>query len=299
VNRHLRGFMFLIITVILFSTYEVTFKLIGTRLHPLQINFYRFMIGGLWLLPLALLKMRRQKIKITGRFWGNLFILGFVNIVISMGLVQFGLIYTNASLTAVIFSSNPIFVTIFAFFILKEPLKKENMIAVITGVLGVFILFFDKLLKLSTESIIGPFLVLLSAIVFALYTVLGKRVTIQGIDSLIMTSFSFIIGSILLLPVMLVMKTPLLVTDLSIFPHILYLGILVSGVAYMCYFYGLSMVNTSAGSLVFFVKPVLATAFSVLILHETLNVYFYLGTLIILTALLVVNLKQFLIFSHK
>jgi drug/metabolite transporter (DMT)-like permease len=290
-SKQLRGFIFLIITIILFSTFEVVCKLIGTRLHPLQITLFRFLIGGLVLLPFALFRIKKQELSISKHFWFDMFLLGFVNIVVSMGLIQFGLLYTNASTSAVIFSSNPIFVAVFAAILLKESISKVKLIGMVIGIIGVFILFFDKI-SLSSTSVTGPILVLMSAIVFALYTVLGKKLTLQGTDSLVMTAFSFITGSILLLPIMLVLKIPLLAMDLNILPHVLYLGILVSGIAYMCYFYGLANVNTSTGALVFFVKPALAALFSVLVLHETLKTNFYIGTVIILAALTIVNLKQ-------
>jgi drug/metabolite transporter (DMT)-like permease len=68
---------------------------------------------------------------------------------------------------------------------------------------------------------------------------------------------------------------------------------MVSGIAYMCYFYGLANINTGTGSLIYFVKPVLAAFISVLVLHETLSGYFYAGTAIILAGLGIVNIKLF------
>jgi drug/metabolite transporter (DMT)-like permease len=289
-NQKLKGLILLTFTIILFSTFEVTCKLIGPVLHPFQISFFRFLCGGLVLLPFALIRIQQLKIQLNQGFWLDMFTLGLVNIVISMGLIQFGLLYTNASTTAVIFSSNPIFVAVFAALILKEPVNLKNWAGIFIGIIGVVILFAEKIL---IRSATGPILVLLSAVVFAWYTVLGKRLTLRGTDSLVMTSFSFIAGSLLLMPLMFLMKIPLVTTDLQHLPHLLYLGIFTSGIAYMCYFYGLANVNTSSGALVYFLKPVLAAVFSVIALQETFNANFYLGTILILAALAVVNFSQF------
>jgi drug/metabolite transporter (DMT)-like permease len=285
-----KGLIFLCITVILFSTYEVVCKLIGSRLHPLQISFMRFMIGGLILLPFALQRIKKRRIKITAPYIIDIAILGFVNIVISMGFIQYGLLYANASTSAVIFSSNPIFVAIFASIVLREKIEKRMAIGMVTGIIGVAVLFSDRI-SLKSGTSFGLLLVFLSSVVFALYTVLGKRSTLKGSDSLVMTSFSFIAGSVMLLPAMLILKVPAISMDISLLPYILYLGIMVSGIAYMCYFYGLANINTSTGSLIYFVKPVLAAIISVLILHESLSMYFYAGTAIILAGLAVVNIK--------
>lgn len=283
-TKQSKGFIYLCITVTLFSTFEVASKLVGSGLHPLQTSFLRFLLGGLVLLPFALIRMKKREAKLTLRLVGETSLLGFVNIVVSMGLIQYGLLYTTASTSAVIFSSNPVFVALFAWLILSEKIAGYKIIGMTVGIAGVIILFSDRL-GISFASAAGPMLILGSAVIFALYTVLGKRLTMKGTDSLIMTSFSFIAGSLMLLPAMLVIKVPVLSFDAGMIPLILYLGIMVSGIAYMSYFYGLANVNTSTGALVFFVKPVLAAVFSVIILHESLNARFYIGTAVIIAGL--------------
>ena len=50
---------------------------------------------------------------------------------------------------------------------------------------------------------------------------------------------------------------------------VLYCGIMVTGVGYLFYFFGVKYSDATTGSLTFFIKPVLAPVFAVLILHET------------------------------
>lgn len=283
-----QGYIMLMITVLLFSTFEVACKFVSPDLHPFQISLYRFFIGGIVLLPFALHRMRSKKLPISKWFILDMMVLGIVNIVISMGLIQFGLLYTTASTTAVIFSSNPLFVALFAALILGERISLPKLAGMLIGLGGVFILFYEKF-QLTSVTGAGPLLVLAAAIVFALYTVLGKRLTTQGMDSLVMTAFSFIAGSLFLLPVMAAMKVPLFAGGIHIIPAILYLGILVSGIAYMCYFYGLSHLPASTGAMVYFGKPALAAFFSVLLLGESLSPNFYIGTFVILVGLAVAN----------
>lgn len=291
-EKKIKGFILLAFSILLFSTFEVTCKLIGTRLHPFQITFFRFLCGGLVLFPFAVYRIHKQRIPLTRGFWFDMLALGFVNIVVSMGLIQFGLLYTNASTAAVIFSGNPLFVALFAALLLQERVGLEKWLGMAVGIIGVFVLFLDKI-KFPAASTLGPVLVLISAVVFAWYTVLGKRQTLRGTDSLVMTSLSFLAGCLLLLPIMSGLKIPLFKPEYDLLPHLLYLGVLTTGIAYMFYFDGLANVNTSSGALVYFLKPVLAALFSVLILHENLKLNFYLGTLIILSALAIVNYKQF------
>lgn len=64
-TKQIKGFIFPCITVILFSTLEVASKLVGTELKPLRISFLRFLCGGLVLLPPAIIKMKKLKIRLT------------------------------------------------------------------------------------------------------------------------------------------------------------------------------------------------------------------------------------------
>ena len=290
-NKQIKGLIFLILTVVLFSTFEVTCKLVGERLHPLQVSLFRFFIGGVVLLPFAIYRIYKTKTVISWGFLGSMAILGIVNILISMGLIQFGLLTTPASTTAVIFSSNPLFVALFAALILKEGISTSKALGMVTGLVGVFILFMDKI-ELASILSSGPGLVLMAAITFALYTVLGKRLTLKNTDSLVMTSISFIIGSFILVPFMIVFNVPLLAWDVQVLPHIIYLGVFVSGLAYMLYFYGLANINTSAGALIYFIKPALAALFSVFLLEEKLTLNFHLGTVVILVGLTIVNYRK-------
>ncbi|HOJ79062.1 MAG TPA: EamA family transporter [Bacillota bacterium] len=291
-NKQHQGLLYLIVTVILFSTFEVSSKLIGSRLHPLQISLFRFLIGGLILFPVACYRVHKTALKIDLNLIFSMFLLGIVNIVISMSLIQFGLKFTSASNAAVIFSSNPLFVAFFAALMLKEKVSTNKIIGMIIGVTGVFLLFADQMGE-RTLIDLGSGLVLLSAIFFALYTVIGKQLTLRNIDSLVMTSFSFLAGSLCLIPIMWVMEVPVYVNNRAIIPHILYLGIFVSGLAYMCYFYGLRSINTSAGSLIYFVKPPLATLFSIVIVKETVSVHFFIGTIVILFGLVIISFERF------
>jgi drug/metabolite transporter (DMT)-like permease len=82
-------------------------------------------------------------------------------------------------------------------------------------------------------------------------------------------------------------------------PYIIYLGVVLSGIAYVCYFYGLSNVNTSTGSMIYFIKPIVVAVISVKVLHESLNINFFIGTFIIILGLIIVNHKFILSFKNR
>ena len=68
----------------------------------------------------------------------------------------------------------------------------------------------------------------------------------------------------------------------------MYLSFLTTGVGYLTYFIGLSIVGASKGSMVFFLKPVLASIFAVIILKENVGFYFVLGTFLVVLGVTII-----------
>ena len=60
VSKKQIGFVCIVLATILFSLMEVTLKGVSAHFHPFQLNFTRFLIGGLVLLPFALRALRRR-----------------------------------------------------------------------------------------------------------------------------------------------------------------------------------------------------------------------------------------------
>ncbi|NLI58432.1 MAG: DMT family transporter [Clostridium sp.] len=279
------GYLFLLNTVILFSTYEVVSKIIIDRINPFQINFLRFFLAGLFLFACSLI---RRDFKIEKKHFKMLTILGVINVILSMNLLQLSLSMTNAkaALVAVIFSSNPIFVTFFSSIIDKEKIHTYKKVGLILGIVGVLVMSINEL-SIDAINILSPMLALLSAVLYGLYTIIGRKVSSQ-IGSLKMNSYSFLIGSIVLLPLLLLFKIPVFHINSSITWHVMYLSFLTTGVGYLTYFIGLSIVGASKGSMVFFLKPVLASIFAVIILKENVGFYFVLGTFLVVLGVTII-----------
>jgi len=270
------GVPYIALTIVLFSAFEVVSRLIGPRMEALQVSLWRFAAGGLLLLALAAPRLARYPRKELPALLGSAALMGFLNVVVSMGLIQYALVFTPASVTALVFSSNPVYVSLLAVPLLGERMGWRRIAALALGMAGVALGFAEKLLGPAASgaggaasAAAGAGLVLASAVVFALYTVTGKRIMKRtGADSLTLTALSFVIGSAMLVPLMLALRVPLLPRDPSIIPHMAVMSLLITGVAYASYFKGLSLMDAGAGSVLYFAKPPLAALFAFLALGE-------------------------------
>ncbi|AYO29383.1 EamA/RhaT family transporter [Biomaibacter acetigenes] len=282
-----KGFIYLAITVIFFSSYEVVGKTLSGVVNPYQLNFVRFLIGGLMLLPMALDHIKSRGIKLSAKDILYVSLIGLVNVGLSMSFLQIGINATKASLAAVIFSSNPLFVMISAYFILNEDLNLRKILGLMVGIAGIIIVFY-KDLNLSKSYNYGIAMLIISAISYGIYTSMGKKFS-QKTDSIIMNSLSFIIGSLFLLPVLIIKHYPALYIPYKALLPMAYLTFFVTGLAYYTYFVGLSYTNAGAGSTVFFIKPVMASLLAWMFLGEKISIQLVIGTLVILSGIAIVQ----------
>lgn len=273
------GYLYLINTVLFFSTYEAVSKTLVGKIDAFQINFIRFLIGGLILLIYIFYK---ESLKISRKDLLLVLLLGFINVVVSMSFIQLALFVANAkaSVVAVIFSSNPIFVIAFSALIDKEKITAQKLIGLFTGLFGIIIIFINGL-DLKSINYLSPLFALLSAASYGLYTVIGRKVSVR-IGSLKMNSYSSLAGSLMLLPVLLILNKPVFSFDYSGIVQVIYLSVFVTGLAYLTYFKGLTITGASSGSLVFFAKPAIASIIAVVFLHETLTPNLIIGTVLII-----------------
>ena len=295
-----QGYFCIAFTTLMFSLMEIALKFIGGDLNPIQINFSRFFFGGLVLLPFAVKKLQKLKAEDVHMEQSDLLyfaFLGFVGMVISMSLYQLSLLHANASVVAVLFSSNPLFVLVLAYLILREPIHIRNIAALLLDVVG--IVFIIDPWNMHVE-VLGVVLTLSATLVFALYTVLGKRKCAK-FGGLVVTCFGFLFGSIELIAVSLIGYIPpaadLLIANglekfacvpfisgytLENLPIVLFVYLGVTGLGFASYFIAMEKTSANTAALVFFFKPVLAPILAFFILHEQIPMNMIAGILLIL-----------------
>lgn len=288
--KHKQSYLFVLLTAFAFGTMEIALKIAGNTFTALQLTFLRFLIGGLILLPFALKDLKRRGCHLTPSDWVYLLALGVINICFSMTLFQIGVMMTNASLAAVIISINPVFTMLFAHFIVHDYFTRKKAVVLILSLIGLVIVANPENLIHGT-GVRGVLTVLAASIGFGFYTALGKK-RVNQIGGLTQNSFSFLLGSVVELLILLFRGEPILsgITVHSVWV-LLYVGVVVTGFGYVCYMKAIELSNPSTASITFFIKPIVAIALSALILSEPITWNMVVGTLLILIGCLY-NLKQ-------
>ena len=261
---------------------EVSCKIAANDLDPFQLTFLRFLIGGLMLLPFAVRQMKRRQVRLEGRDILTLAGIGFIGVTISMSLFQLSIVMCNASTVSVLFCVNPFFTMVFAHFMTEEKLNRRRIVILAVALVGIFLMIRHWDIQ-EGNSGTGMLLMIIAALFFGLYTVMGK-VSQERLGPIAQTSISFLLGAGILLIVILIMGRPVIAGVADNIPIILYTGVMVTGVGYYCFFRAIELSDALTGSFAFFLKPAIAPVIAVIVLHEVILWNTVVGIVMILIA---------------
>lgn len=302
-----KGILCVIVATVLFSTMEIALKVISGDFNPVQLTFVRFIVGALVLVPFGVRHLKKHGIPLKARDLWTFTWLGFLLVVLSLLIYQMSLLYAQASDVAILFCTNTVFITVFSVLILKERLPRTDVFSLVLAVLGIVLII--NPLK-GHMTVMGTTLILVSAALFGLYTVLCKR-TIMQFGAVMTTAANFLLGGIELMLISafgatsagsalfegiglhFLANVPLVpVMPLEDVPMFLYVCIGVTGIGFLAYFMAIEALSPSFGALTFFFKPALAPFLCWLILGEHVPSLTVVGICLILAGSLFSLLPQ-------
>ena len=291
-NRSRSGYIFIVLCAVIFSTMEVMLKTVHGVFAPMQITCLRFLVGGVLLIPFAVRSIRKKNAVLTRKDLGFFACAGFLCVVIAMSLYQMSVTYTRASIVAVIFSCNPIFVTMLAHFLLHEEIHKNHVIALILELTAALIIIDPVHASLDPT---GALLAILSAAMFSFYSVFGKKRT-PRFGGIAVTCLSFLFGATELVALLLFGRTAAgaslygalglkIFIDVPLFENIplsalhalLYICCINSAAGFVCHMMAMEKTSAQEASLIFFLKPIIAPIFALIFLKEEIPLNMIVG----------------------
>ena len=99
-----KGYFYILITIIMFTSYEVVLKFISGQLNSMHLTLCRFSVGFIILLPLALHTLKKRGERLDGKSMVHFALLGLLGIALSMPILHVAVNYAGSSVAAVLFS---------------------------------------------------------------------------------------------------------------------------------------------------------------------------------------------------
>lgn len=198
---------------------------------------------------------------------------------------------TSLSVAAVLLYTAPIMVMLMSVFLFKEKLTLPKIIACALAFSGcVFVagIFGNT----ETVSASGIFTGLLSGLGYALYSIFSRYALNRGYHSLTITVYTFLIATIGVLPFLDYSSlSDALFSGSAISLTAAAMGVVTAAIPYSLYTFGLTAVESSKASIMASIEPVVATLIGIFVFHEELTVSGGIGVLLVLSAIVILNMK--------
>jgi len=210
-------------------------------------------------------------------------LLGLTGVALFCACQNVGLLFADATTTALIGAATPVLTVGMAILLLGERPGTARAFGLAVSMAGVAVVMMASPGGLAISGAASSLLPLASASSFALYTVLGRR-AFAATDALPLVAGSTRYGLMFLLPVAMLEMTrtspkPLTLQDGML---ALYLGAGCSAIAFILCGYGLTHLEAGHGAVLGNLKPIVGVALSMVLLGEPLTVNQVLGGLLVL-----------------
>ncbi len=264
------GHIAALVTIMIWGTTFISTKILLADFTPIEILFFRFLLG-----LLVLIVIYPKRLKIKDKKQEIIFAAaGLCGICLYYLLENIALTYTMASNVGVIISVAPFFTAVLSHVFLKteEKLKVQFFVGFLIAMIGICLISFNgKDLELNR---IGDILAVAAAFVWAVYSLLTRKISNYGWNTIGITRKIFTYGILFMLPFLYVFDFKL---DLQkvIKPkyalNLIYLGLGASALCFVTWNYAVGVLGTVKTSVYIYIVPVITVVTSVIVLKEKIS----------------------------
>lgn len=291
VSKKAQGHLIALFTIFIWGTTYISTKVLLTEFKPIEILFFRFMLGYFTLWIFAPHFLNWQGIRKELLFMAA----GFCGVTCYFLCENIALTYTTASNVGVIASLAPVFTAILAMFFLKaETPSLRFYIGCLLAVFGVVLISFNGKFVLSLNPL-GDFLAVVACLFWAGYSILTKKSSSFDCNIILLTRRFFFYGLILMLPALYLFNfewglvrfyKPVNMLN------ILFLGVGASAICFVSWNYAVKLVGAVKISIYIYLVPIITIISAVLILKEPFNLIAAVGTLLTLSGVVLSQGKR-------
>lgn len=290
-NKQTTGHIAAFITITIWGTTFISTKILLEDFQPIEILFFRFVLG-----LIALFIVYPKRLKGTTFKQELIFSMaGLSGICLYYLLENIALTYTLASNVGIIISVAPFFTAILSHIFMRkeERLKANFFVGFIVAIAGIFLISINgSKLKLN---LIGDVLAIIAAFVWAVYSLLIRKISSYGYNTVQTTRRIFIYGIVFMLPTLFFFDFnwdfTRMISSKYLF-NLIFLGLGASALCFVTWNYAVKRLGAIKTSVYIYVVPVITVIASAIILQEKITLMAAIGTVLILAGLFVSESKM-------
>ena len=288
------AYLVLVLTTLFWSGNFIAGKFASTfGIPPFSLNFYRWLIACLILLPLTykeILNFRSEIYKNIGSF----LILGISSITIFNSIVYYSLNYTQVINGVLLISTIPVWIIVVSTILKVEKSNIYQIIGVSLSLLGVIFIITkaDLNLILNLDFNKGDLSMVVAMFSWAIYSAFLKKQKFK-ISQFALLEIIIIIGLIFLTPVFLfeLNQGKIVEPNTSFFMILTYVVIFPSLLAYFFYIKGISIIGANRSGTFLHLMPIFGAIMALIIFNEKFMYYHLLGVICIIAGITLSNKK--------
>ena len=288
--QNIKAYVFLVLCTLFWAGNFIVGKVATLfEIPPFTLNFYRWLIAFLILLPFTFKKIFEGFDEIKKNIV-PLSIMGFASITIFNSIVYYSLNFTQVLNGVLMISTIPVLIIFFSSCFTAEKIKSNQILGVATSLFGVLIIItkieFNKLLNLNLNK--GDLWILVAMISWATYSIMVKEKKINLQPFVLLQTLIFI-GLLFLVPFYFYEVYSDKYLYLSI-PVILTIGyvVLFAGIgAYVLWIGAIQLIGPSRSGVFLHLMPVFSSLMAIFLLGERLAIYHILGAIFIIFGIFV------------
>jgi drug/metabolite transporter (DMT)-like permease len=294
---------FLMLTLILFwgSSFVVVKIALNEGLTPIAIATFRFLIaGGLFVVAILTEKKRKGNYRLLAekKDFPVLLLLALTGVTFFFSAQYTGIQMAGPSIAAILVCLlSPVLITIFSNIIFKEHLAKRQSLGIGIAAIGTSIVIVGGATNSSFSGnqnfLLGSLILLSTPILWATYSLLGKKI-MSKYNPFLVATYVNALGGLCLIPFSLVEHSfhQILKINFNGWLAILYLAITCSLLGYFIWLYVMKNVGAAVTSSFLFGEPLITVLFAIIFVGDKLSSFTILGGFLIFIGVYLVTKKK-------
>ena len=278
----------LFIVVALWGSLYVGNRVILGYMPVLWLLFFRFAISAAVLIPVTI---KRGLLQPQKQDWGRFLLVGAVGYYASNALLTLCTSLTNASLSSLLNSMNPIFMLVFAYFLLGEKITPRKVLVIAVAIGGAAVIVGGPG---NNVNVIGLFCAVASVVLWSFNSIFMKSLT-SKYDPLTVTAYGMGIAAVFSLPTAFIeSKVSGQGVTLAAEPVLWLLFVALACTAFAHMMWNFCLAHQEAGHCAAFypVQPMVSMLLGVVLLGEKITPSFLLGSTLIIASVVLNSMPE-------
>ncbi|MCM1193987.1 MAG: DMT family transporter [Acetatifactor muris] len=289
-RKNTAGHLAAIITVLIWGVTYISTKVLLREFQPMEILFFRFLSGFV-----ALFLVYPHRLELVDKKQELLFIMaGLCGVCLYPLLENTALTYTLASNVGVIIAAAPFFTAILTCLLMKqeERLHIQFFAGFLVSMVGISLINFNgSRMELNPA---GDLLAIAATIAWGFYSVLTRKISAFGYNTIQVTRRIFGYGLLFILPVLFFGNyewNPARLARPVNLLNILFLGLGASALCFVTWNFAIKTLGPVKTSVYIYLEPVITVVTAAFVLGENITVLAITGTALTMTGLVLSEVK--------